>query len=637
MTRSSVLPINIVSLVCLTFLSAGLAAPMYLYGQQNGSGNGVIDDWTQHHVVFSNPGSEADAIRSGRHAKWLRIVSDPRYRAQWLKRYSGQAAASGEAPATPEANLRDSRGRNRKPKKSDDSGGLWTAPLGNGTVALDMYPAKYTFSPIGAPSCTDFVVFPNDAAGAMFSYANIVGVNHLYATTCGTPSGSPATPPPIPSYYFSYFVGTGAVQTSPVLSENGTKVAFVESITGNGTSTGSKFHVVTIGTTGTNFGSSSSAAPVNPCIVYTNGTETTSSCTTTPTNNAEDVNVTMSGDVSVTRSSPFVDYTHDVAYVGDDNGVLHKFTGVFNTTPTGTTPAPGTIMAEVTTSPWPVNVAPAGTILTGPTYDSVSGNIFIGGSNGVLYCINSTTGASCGSVIVGSGATGGGILDAPIVDSTEGTVFTEANNFTASCTSPTATGCALLTQVTTSMTNPVYVNVGYASSSSYTDLYNGAFGNMYLTTHTGNIYFCGNLTGAATPALWQVPITNGVMAGATSGSNVQLVQSGNTGTAYDCSPLTEFYNANGNTTTTPPSPRDFLFIGVKLNASACPYNECIAGFDLSTTFPIPTASSLTISGGGHGTSGMVIDNASTTTGASQIYFGNSNSNAGEQASQAALQ
>ena len=551
---------------------------------------------------------------------------------QWIKRNATQPAATPvETPESREDSLHDFRGRNRRPGKSDDSGGLWSAPLGNGTVALDMYPAKYTFSPIGAPSCTDFVVFPNNGAGTQFSFANIVGVNNLYATTCGTSTGSP---PPIPSYAFAYFVGTGVVQTSPVLSENGTKVAFVESITGNGTSTGSKFHVVTIGTTGTNHGSTTGGAPVNPCTVYSNGTETTSSCTTTPVNNAEDVNVTMSGFVSVTRSSQFVDYTHDVAYVGDDSGKLHKFTGVFNTSPSGITPPAGTIMTEVTTSPWPVTVA-SGVILTGPTYDSVSGNIFVGGSNGVLYCINATTGASCGTAVVGSGGAGGGILDAPIVDSTEGEVFAEANNFTASCTSPAMTGCAVLTQISTSMTNQVNVNMGYAastSSSTYTDLYDGAFGNAYLTTHTGYMYFCGNLTTAATPALWRVAITNGIMATSNNGTPIQLVESGSTGTAYDCSPLTEFYNAN-----TTPTPLDFLFIGLKSNSIPCAFNECIASYDLSSTFPVPVASSLTITAGGKGTSGMVVDNNSTMTGASQIYFGNLNSSAGEQISQAALQ
>ncbi len=631
MKRSCPLTVSSLSLAAVIFLALPTLA------QQNQSyGSGVVDDWTHHHVMFSNPGSLQDAINNGTSERWVQIVTSPRYRMQWIKQNAPQpAATSTDTSGSREENLQDFRDPNRRHGNGDDSGGLWTATLIDGSVAPDMYPAKYTFSTTSAPSCSDFVVFPVNAAGAMNSGPNIVGVNKLYATTCGTSTGSP---PPIPTYYFSYYVGTGIVQTSPVLSEGGTKVAFVESITGNGTSTGSKFHVVTIGTTGTNFGSTTTAAPVNPCTVYSNGTLTTSSCTVTPTNNAVDVNVVMSGFTSVTRSSPFVDYTHDVAYVGDDSGKLHKFTGVFTTTPSGTTPPAGTIMAEVTTAPWPVTVA-SGVILTGPTYDSVSGNIFAGGSNGTLYCINSTTGASCGTAVVGSGGTGGAILDAPIVDSTEGKVFAEANNFTASCTSPTATGCAILTQVTTSMANQVKVNMGFAastSSSTYTDLYDGAFDNTYLTTHTGYMYFCGNITSAATPALRRVAITSGVMASANDGNSFQLVESGNTGTAFDCTPLTEFYNVNGNTSTTPPTPVDFLFVGVKNTSVPCAFNECVAGFNLTTSFPTAAAATQTASGG-KGTSGMIVDNNSTTTGASQIYFGNLNSNVGEQVSQSALQ
>jgi hypothetical protein len=37
-------------------------------------------------VTFPNPGSEQDAIRSGHHAEWQKIVNDPRYVMQQLKR-----------------------------------------------------------------------------------------------------------------------------------------------------------------------------------------------------------------------------------------------------------------------------------------------------------------------------------------------------------------------------------------------------------------------------------------------------------------------------------------------------------------------------------------------------------------------
>src|SRR5208283_5522925 len=52
-------------------------------------GRGVPEDWSHHHLVFSNPGTEEDAIANGTHDRWLNIVNDPRYIIQQLKRSSG--------------------------------------------------------------------------------------------------------------------------------------------------------------------------------------------------------------------------------------------------------------------------------------------------------------------------------------------------------------------------------------------------------------------------------------------------------------------------------------------------------------------------------------------------------------------
>src|SRR5271154_3663549 len=50
--------------------------------------DGIVDDWTHHHVIFSNPGTEEEAIEKGKLGEWLNIVSDPRYRMQQTRRYS---------------------------------------------------------------------------------------------------------------------------------------------------------------------------------------------------------------------------------------------------------------------------------------------------------------------------------------------------------------------------------------------------------------------------------------------------------------------------------------------------------------------------------------------------------------------
>src|SRR5262249_33671277 len=72
----------------------------------------------------------------------------------------------------------------------------------NAGIAPSMFPAKYSFNPIGAASCAnDFVIYGLNVAGSA-TQANFVGVNNLYTGTtglCGTitnngGSGTAATP-----------------------------------------------------------------------------------------------------------------------------------------------------------------------------------------------------------------------------------------------------------------------------------------------------------------------------------------------------------------------------------------------------------------------------------------------------------
>jgi hypothetical protein len=607
-----------------SLLLASALTPAFAQQAQSNGGRGVVEDWTSHHVVFSDPGTLMNAIMNGKRERWEKITNDPRYQMQQIRRNAGVSAnAATAAPrfsTSSEASPVFSRlGHNRFRENEDRQTleGAWTVALGSpgSSPALGMYPAKYTFSPIGAPACSDFVVFPEAIAGSNFSQANIAGVNNLYVGPClatGTTSNT---------ILWSYFVGPGEVQTSPSISLDGSKVAFVESnTTANG---GSRLHVLTIGTTGTN------KSGVEPCTI--NGTANPSCVNNSdPANNAVDNYVVLNGTVMVTRSSAFIDYGHDIAYVGDDTGKLHKITPVFTSGSTSNLPA------EVTTGGWPVTVTGSTVVLTGPTYDPVSGNVFVGGSDGNLYCVSTsgTTAALCStpSVAVGSGGTGGGIIDAPLVDSTNQTVFTEANNFTS--------GDAVLSQVTTSMGGQVKVNMGFASTGSFTDLYTGDFDNTYYTSLpgavSGHLYFCGNQGSAATPELERVTFTAaGTLVGVdTSTTSLPIQLTSSTGTAEDCTPLTEVYNAGANAG----AGFDFLFVGVKNNGnpSGCKSTTCVISFDLGQNVVLAASATLS-AGGGVGTSAIIIDNVSTSTGGSQIYFGSPNAGAGEQESQSALQ
>ena len=48
-----------------------------------------VDDWSHHHMIFSNPGTQADAVKAGRLEQWQKITSDPRYHLQQTKRSMG--------------------------------------------------------------------------------------------------------------------------------------------------------------------------------------------------------------------------------------------------------------------------------------------------------------------------------------------------------------------------------------------------------------------------------------------------------------------------------------------------------------------------------------------------------------------
>ncbi|AEU35824.1 hypothetical protein [Granulicella mallensis] len=584
--------------------------------QQNPPPGGhLVDDWTHHHVIFSDPGTEQDAIKKGRHAEWLRIVNDPRYRMQQIRR-AAEARQASHFGSDPWNDREHDRRRDGHPPAGSEDESIqrdWAVTVGaaGASTAIDTYPAKFTFDVNAVPSCSqDYVIYPVNVAGST-TQANILGVNNLYKTTCTTGT--------VPNVEFAYNVGTGIVETSPVLSEDGTKVAFVESIQGGLLNlSGSIFHVLTLGTNG------NTGCPSSPC----NGNASNKPVAPGTLNNAKDVKILMQAATLLGlnafgstdfKSSPFVDYTNDIAYIGDLNGVLHKFTGVFQGIP-----------AEVITGGWPF-VAPVPLLGTAASFGSpvfdggASQNIYVAslanGSNtgGQIFCVT-TAGAACATPSIQAGT--GGIQDSPIVDSTTEKIFVTNNNGSSNA----------LLQVSTSLASASLITANMGAAG--TDLYDGAFDNAYFAngTNTGHMYFCGGGT------LYQVPISNGTMGTAAAATTLKLSTA--TGGQADCTPLTEVFNPNITISGT--TGHDLLFLGVtnKGAPTGCNGGACIMTFDITSgavptapiaTFPLATGTTLL------GTSGLVIDNVSTSTGGSQVYFGNLNAGTGVQASQAGLQ
>ena len=94
-----------------------------------------------------------------------------------------------------------------------------------------------------------------------------------------------------------------------------------------------------------------------------------------------------------TISSPYVDYTRDYAYVGNDIGVLYRIKDVFcpsYNTDTGCTLGLGPSIDTSWGTGGAVTVGGGCGVLTGAVDDSVTGNVFVGCSDGRLYGYAST-------------------------------------------------------------------------------------------------------------------------------------------------------------------------------------------------------------------------------------------------------
>jgi hypothetical protein len=573
---------------------------------------GQVLDWSSRHILYPQGTTLRTLALSER---------DPR--AYWNYLRLSQAANVALAPA--------GRRRPVRPVKPRRELADWSVSLGAAGTAPSMFPAKFSFDVNAAPDCTnDYVVYAINTTPSA-TQANIAAFNNLYSGSaggtgiCGAGSATP---------YWAYQVSNVALPTSPILSLDGTKVAFVDG------ANPAVFHVLT----------------------WT-ASQGTVSAPATPT---QIVDVTLTGATTDSLSPPFMDYYGDAAYVGSDNGRVFKITGVFKGTP------------ALAGSPWP-RKAFLGTpgILTGPVIDFSTGEIFVGSSDGNLYGFTKG-GAEFFPLTIGSGGTFGGIVDGPIVDAVNGLIYVGTgedstvsnaviaqvssasfsvlqttpignhgvvsihagafNNayFNSSTnglpitigTSPVGAREAGTTVTITTTTahgfvvgeNVTVAGVGVAgyngtwtvvsvpttTTFTYTDTTSGLANSGGGLVASGStewfFYACGVASGGTTnPVLYRVGFNASRTMNATAdGTTVSL--SANNGEA--CSPLTEFYNSV-----------DRLFLGLLTSAQ-------VEFFDIST--------SLTPALGGTGgvapvaepggTSGIIVDNVSMANQASSIYF-----------------
>jgi hypothetical protein len=485
-------------------------------------------DWSHRHLIFSSPGSPEQLAR---------VSEDPRYQQQLHRREQAltlparlaDEAVGAVAPESP----------NRGGKKLNDD---WSEDLGSGgSVGAGNYPAKFSFDSTtancGTAATPDFVVFSTGLSGAV-NQANIVAYDNLYSGCTG----------PAPSVYWAYNTA-GQVLTSPLISRDGSQVAFVQTNAGlEGTLVVLKWAPST-GTV---------SSPVPPTAVLPAAySGCTAPCMTTII-----LKDHLGTPVDDTTSSVFYDYTNDVAWVGGGVGWLHKITGMFNGVP-----------KEVNVGGFPVQVN-SGNTLSSPVYDRISKNVFVGDAQGILYSVNSTTAAVTASAELDFGV---GIEEGPVVDSTNGLVYVFASSDgSGSCAA--GADCAAVYQLTTAFLagdtgSEVTVGNSTISGTNPNPLYIGGFDSAYFSSvnATGNLYVCGNTGGNAT--LYQIPIQAGAMPA--SGLGLPITALAATSSTAPCSPVADVPNPN---TTGGFSERLFASVQNDGVATACSSGGCIFNF-----------------------------------------------------------
>jgi hypothetical protein len=479
-----------------------------------------------------------------------------------------------------------------------------------------MYPAKFTFDITAAPSCAnDYVVFPVNAVGSS-TQPNLVGFNNLYSGTAGATGICNRTPTANDSgvaatvtwsYNVQGIIGGGAVTTSPVISYDyinpagpitGSKIAFVESAAGSP----AHFHVLAWKSgdgVATNLQNVLSPRTINTFVLVQPAAGS---------GTATDLSLGSSTSGTDTLSSPFVDYLHDVAYVGNDLGTLYRIKDVFCTS--------NNPDCTVATKPAPSLDASWGTggaisvcsgKLTGPILDFVTMNVFVGCSDGKLYSISQS--GTIKSVAVGDGIgskTYGAIVDPPVVDGVSGFVY---------AVSGSAGGGAngVVVQATTTLSSSVAVPIG---AGNQCNMHAPSFSNAYYTSPTtaGALIYVAGVTGTVSQPCSPSSTTTGVItiygigfgAGGvmTSGTPAHSFSAGG-GPGAEWAPLLEFYNVT--------TAIDWLFVGA-LQSGQTNMGEA----NITAGFPGGVSSNLATEG--LGPSGMIVDNDSASAQAASIYF-----------------
>src|SRR4051812_28773206 len=170
------------------------------------TGTPLITDWTQRHVIFSQPRTPEQATA---------LQKDVRYQQQ-LARHDAHRTLSTKVDRKMSARFRRHQHRYGRRMHRD-----WSWDMGpSATVGEARFPAKYSFSSTiatcGLNAQPDYAVF-NTSVTSSATQASIMALTNIY----------PGCPGQVPGSFWAYDTA-GKIVTSVVLSYDGTQVAFAQ-------------------------------------------------------------------------------------------------------------------------------------------------------------------------------------------------------------------------------------------------------------------------------------------------------------------------------------------------------------------------------------------------------------------------
>jgi len=522
---------------------------------------GILEDWSDRHVVFSDPGTEQEAIWNGRHAQWQRIVNNPRYVMQQMRK---NRPVRGPAAEDVEARSKSTTGG-----ATPLNEGAWTVSLNGPGLAAGQYPAKYGLATTTAARCQDFVVFPTGAPGSgggttpTTGQATIVAFYNLYVGGCPTGGGNPVA-------YWAYNTG-GTANLSPVLSIDGRQVAFVQTVAG-----APQLVLLKVAACS----GCSVTQPITPMLAASAAAYNTCAAPCY-------YQIPIGG--TDTNEAPFYRYDNDTLYFTNDQGQGGIVNPAFNGVPA--------VIGPMNFGAQPVS---------SPVYDFATGLLFVMTGVGTLDAIFAqmnppsairSSQIECNTTV---------FRDAPTVDSSLGLIYifigygcdaahnSSVNRFPTSSFTSASPGPGVGT--------PFSYENGGANNPNSTVGDHGAFDNSYLMGGSGNLYDCVN------GVIYQLSNPAGISGGGATAVTTfaTLTASGNADPTAVCSPVTSFEDASGV---------DRLFVSVEANGSG---GGCTGSCVFSITLPGGALVGATATGG---TSGIIVDTSATNLpGTQQIYF-----------------